>query len=79
MKINTLYFGMIAQQRGVQSETLEFRDDATLVSVQEKAVELIPSLNDINYAIAVNQKLNADNVELKDGDEISFFPPFAGG
>ena len=79
MKINTLYFGMIAEQRGVQSETLEFQDDATLVSVQEKAVELIPTLNDINYAVAVNQKLNTENVDLKDGDEISFFPPFAGG
>lgn len=79
MKINTLYFGMIAEKRGVQNETLEFENGATVLNVKEKAVELIPNLEEINYAIAVNQSFHAENVELKDGDEISFFPPFAGG
>jgi len=79
MKINTLYFGMIAEKRGLQSETLVFSTGATLLNVKEKALELIPSLDEMNYAIAVNQNLDSENVALKEGDEISFFPPFAGG
>ena len=79
MKVNTLYFGMIAEKRGFQSETLELPEGATLLSVQEKAQELIPDLGETNYAIALNQNMNSENVDLKDGDEISFFPPFAGG
>lgn len=79
MKVNTLYFGMIAEKRGVTNETLELSGNATLDCLKEKAVDLIPNLDEINYAIAVNQIMKSENVDLKDGDEISFFPPFAGG
>tara|TARA_R110002050_G_scaffold252628_1_gene390865 strand:+ start:20541 stop:20780 length:240 start_codon:yes stop_codon:yes gene_type:complete len=79
MKVNALYFGMIAEKRGLTKEVLEFSDSVTLATLKEKALELIPNLNDINYGIAVNQVMTTDDMDLKDGDEISFFPPFAGG
>ena len=79
MKVNTCYFGLIAEERGVNKEELNLPEGASLEVVQEKALELIPGLASNNYAVAVNQKLHTGNIDLKEGDEISFFPPFAGG
>ena len=79
MKVNTHYFGLIAEERGVNTEEMHLPEGASLAHIQDKAVELIPGLKDSNYAIAVNQKMNTGNIDLKEGDEIAFFPPFAGG
>ena len=79
MKVNTHYFGLIAEERGVNKEEIHLPEGASLAVVHEKAIELIPGLADRNYAVAVNQKMNTGNIDLKEGDEISFFPPFAGG
>ena len=79
MKVNTFYFGLIAEERGLSKEELHLPDGASLDVMHEKALALIPGLAEHNYAVAVNQKLNTGNIDLQDGDEISFFPPFAGG
>ena len=79
MKVTSIYFGMIAEHRGVSNEDLDLVKGANLFEVKEKAIGLIPVLKDINYSVAVNQRLESNDIELKEGDEIAFFPPFAGG
>lgn len=79
MKVKGLYFGMIAENRGLSSEVIELPGNSKLHNLRDKTEGLIPGIRSVNYSIAVNNKMQSSNVELSDGDEIAFFPPFAGG
>ena len=79
MKINTLYFGMIAELKGVSSEIQDYTESLSINQLKSDLNIAIPALNEVNYSVAVNQKMVTDDVSLCEGDEVSFFPPFAGG
>ncbi len=79
MKINTLYFGIIAELKGLSSEIQDYNSDLSINQLKLDLNTAIPALNEINYSVAVNQKMVSDDVSLCEGDEVSFFPPFAGG
>jgi molybdopterin synthase sulfur carrier subunit len=76
-KVKVLYFGSISEAAGRKEENLETEGklDQLLSLVEQK----YPEIKDIRHRIAINQEINPDIVELSDGDEIAFLPPFAGG
>lgn len=79
MKVTGLYFGLIAEDRGIASEEIELPVNSKLQNLREKTEVLIPSIRKVNYSTAVNSVMQTSNIELNEGDEIAFFPPFAGG
>ena len=80
MKIKIKYFGQIADILGVDQEILELDDKATfLFDIKLMTVSRNPELNNMDFKLSVNLELTEDNLLLKNGDEVSFLPPFSGG
>lgn len=77
MILSVKYLGMIAEKTGKDAEELSVE----VSSIKELAQHIInkyPGINECNYKIAVNHSLNCSEA-LKEGDEVAFLPPFAGG
>jgi len=79
MKIKILYFGAIAEIMQKTAEDLEVGKKTCLYELKGKLETINNSLKEMNFVLAVNQKMTHQDVELQNGDEIAFFPPFAGG
>jgi molybdopterin converting factor small subunit len=79
MKINTLYFGLIAELKGVTSEFKDYGESLSINQLKADLNTAFPTLAEVNYSVAVNQKMVSEDITLSEGDEVSFFPPFAGG
>ncbi|UTW66543.1 MoaD/ThiS family protein [bacterium SCSIO 12643] len=79
MKIKILYFGAIAEIMQKTAEELEVGKKTYLYELKDKLESFNKKLKEMNFALAVNQKMTQQNIELQNGDEIAFFPPFAGG
>lgn len=78
MILNLKYFGMIAEATSKENEVVNF-DKSTTNDLIDELVKEYPNIKNLNYKIAVNQSIVADNYELKENDEIAILPPFAGG
>lgn len=78
MNINVKYFGMIAEAAGKTEEVLELEGKPSLRELKDRQVEKYAIKDPQAVQLAVNQNLNTQ-AELKDGDEVAFLPPFAGG
>lgn len=78
MILNLKYFGMIAEATSKENEVVNF-DKSTTNDLIDVLVKEYPNIKNLNYKIAVNQSIVADNYELKENDEIAILPPFAGG
>ena len=79
MNINVLYFGLIAEMKNCSSEIKQMALGMTSTDLEQMILEEIPSLGSVNYAIAKNQEMISEGQHLNEGDEVAFFPPFAGG
>lgn len=78
MKINIKYFGMIAETAGKNEETLEVNEGISAGELKARQIKTYQMEDPESVQLAVNQNLNM-KVELKEGDEVAFLPPFAGG
>lgn len=78
MKVNLKYFGMIAESVGKTDEILELEDKFSVQELKDLQVQKYGIKDPEAVQLAVNQDLNTE-VEIKDGDEVAFLPPFAGG
>ena len=78
MKITVKYFGMIAESVGKTEEVLDLRQGSSVKDLKDQQINeyKIPDADSVQ--IAVNQNLGKE-VILKEGDEVAFLPPFAGG
>ncbi|MFP3853007.1 MAG: molybdopterin converting factor subunit 1 [Anaerolineales bacterium] len=81
MKIRVLYFATLRDRAGDRQETYQLEPGARVLQLQEAAIERHPELEPALEAalIAVNQEFAEVEQELKDGDEVAFFPPVSGG
>ena len=66
---------MVAEALNKEAEELDL--DVLRVSDIENIYN--SKLNDINFKVAVNQKLVESTHQLKGNDEVALLPPFAGG
>ncbi|NDP27929.1 MAG: MoaD/ThiS family protein [Flavobacterium sp.] len=78
MKVCVKYFGMIAESAGKIEEVLELEQGLSIKELKDQQLKKYQIRDAESVQIAVNQNLD-NEVELKDGDEVAFLPPFAGG
>lgn len=77
MSITVKYFARLREQMGKAEEQVEFTPGLSAADVWKQV-----GGNDQpapNVLIAVNMQYAKPEVELKDGDEVAFFPPVTGG
>ena len=81
--IDILYFASVKERLGVPGEAIE----VSTITTGEQLLEMLASrgepwqsvLDDEKLLIAVNQEMVGWQDEIKDGDEVAFFPPVTGG
>jgi molybdopterin converting factor small subunit len=77
MEIDVLFFGALTEVTKATfthySKVNSFRD------LRFRIDDEFPELVHYNYRIAVNSEIVNEDPVLKDGDEVAFMPPFAGG
>jgi molybdopterin synthase sulfur carrier subunit len=77
MSITVKYFARLREQMGKAEEQVDFRSGLSAGEVWRQVSgngQPAP-----NVLIAVNMQYAKPEVELKDGDEVAFFPPVTGG
>jgi molybdopterin synthase catalytic subunit len=81
MQVRVLFFGMLKEAAGRETELLPLSEGATTASVTQHyaaslnlPAELWPSL-----AVAVNQQYSSRDHALVEGDEVALLPPVSGG
>ncbi len=72
------YFGMIAEAAGKNEELISVSEGVSVSELKKRQTEKYNIADQDSVQVAVNQNLDSD-VKLKDGDEVAFLPPFAGG
>ncbi len=81
MQIRVLFFGMLKEVAGRDSESVSLSDTATVADLlrhyEERAPKLKPYLR--SSAIAVNQEFAVASQTLRDNDEVGLLPPVSGG
>jgi len=77
MKINVLYFGILADIVGCSEKIYENIPDVATLELHLN--ELYPDFKTYRYKFSVNQVIAELNTVLNDGDEVAILPPFAGG
>ena len=74
--VNVLLFGRLAEICGQSGFIFDLKDTE---SVCEKLRNDFPELQQLSFAVAVNQILISRNTDLKHGDEVALMPPYSGG
>ncbi len=72
-----LFFGPLADIAGKTDFDLSEITDT--VQLKEKIFAKFPELANHSFLIAVNKKVMAGNVPLKNEDTVALMPPFSGG
>ena len=77
-KVTVLYFAVLRERRGCESEVVDFTPGETAADLYER---LFPSGPDgsLPVGFARNQALAAGGDALEDGDELALLPPLGGG
>jgi molybdopterin synthase sulfur carrier subunit len=78
--MNILYFASLKESLEIPNEYIELKKSMT---VGELRILLIEKYGDNNFPsnilCAVNQEIANKSVQLKDKDEVAFYPPVTGG
>ena len=79
MKFKVLYFGLLAERRGMAEEVVESdaATPATLYAELDARHRL--GLSTENFRVALNDEFAAWEAEIKSGDAIALLPPMSGG
>ncbi|MFQ5578987.1 MAG: MoaD/ThiS family protein [Nitrospiria bacterium] len=81
--VKVRFFAVLKHLVGKEELSLEVEEETTLAQVIEKLQENLPALKDLlserRILISVNQEAAEKSCLIKNGDEIAFLPPFAGG
>jgi sulfur-carrier protein len=77
MEIQVLFFGVLAEV--TKTGFMHYRGVTSYAELKIRIVDDFPEIAHYNFRIAVNNELIDDDLLLKDGDEVAYMPPFAGG
>jgi molybdopterin converting factor small subunit len=78
MKVTIKYFGMIAETANKTEEVLDVAQGLWAMELKDMQIKKYGIPDPEAVQLAINRDLNSE-VELKEGDEVAFLPPFAGG
>lgn len=84
MKITVRYFALLREQAGCDTEVVDWPEaQPTVGRLREhlagRRPGLAPLLGASQILAAVNREYARAETALRDGDEVAFFPPVAGG
>ena len=81
MQIRVLFFGMLKDVAGRDSESVSLSDTATVADLLRHYEERVPKLKPYlkSSAIAVNQEFAGATQCLRENDEVGLLPPVSGG
>jgi sulfur-carrier protein len=77
VKMKVKVFGKLVEMVG--STELEFSACTDLDSLKRELKQTYPAMNNVQFAIALNNKISAGNSVLQEEDQIALLPPFSGG
>ena len=77
MEIQVLFFGVLAEV--TKTAFKHYRGVTSFGELKMRIRDDFPEIAHYNYRIAVNNEIADDDPLLKDGDEVAYMPPFAGG
>ena len=77
MKVTVLFFGVLTEITG--SSLKIYEEVKTLEHLKIRVADDFPESVHYSFRMAVNNELADCDMPLKDGDEVAFLPPFAGG
>lgn len=77
MEIKVLFFGVLAEV--AHTGFKHYRDVKSFGDLRLRITDDFPEIVHYTYRVAVNNEIVDDDPSLKDGDEIAYLPPFAGG
>ena len=79
--ITIRYFAAVRERTGVESETLEADEHATVADVWQAITDRHPELAGLKQHLrfAVNHEFADDDQPVGDGDEVALIPPVSGG
>ncbi|HAX92385.1 MAG TPA: MoaD/ThiS family protein [Bacteroidales bacterium] len=77
MEINVLFFGVLADYAGVRRK--HYTGIESYSDLKHRIFDDYPGIEHYTYKIAVNKTIINNDPVLRDGDELAFMPPFAGG
>ena len=79
MKININYFAILQDERGQSSETVETKADNPADLYAELRGQYSFTLTKCKLKVAINDEFSDWDQKLKEGDNVVFIPPVAGG
>ena len=81
MKLKVKFWSYFSDHTGCKETTVEMDDDATLADLMTAVYEQFPRLTSTQKCTlkAVGVEYQDDDYILKDGDEVSLYPPVQGG
>lgn len=79
MKIKISYFALLREERGLEQEELEVSPTTAEALYSLLAEKYSFSLRSALLRAAVNEEYVPWDYQIKDGDEVVFIPPVAGG
>ena len=79
MKLEVLYFGLVAEAIKCVKEELVLDNSISVIQLRELLIKKYKGLEKLSYQIAVNQKLATPDTIITNNSEIAVLPPFAGG
>lgn len=78
VEVQISYFGMISELTEKKQEPFSCKNPTTS-DLKKSLFRRYPSLENMQFAFAINKKLVQGEVTFNTGDEIALLPPFAGG
>lgn len=77
MEVKVLFFGVLAEVTGTTIK--HYTDVKSIKDLKLKIEDDFPEVVHYNFRISVNNQIIDSDPILKNGDEVAFMPPFAGG
>ena len=75
--MEVLFFGQLTEI--TKTPSLQVNSGSDLIELKTYIFDKFPTLSNIHFMIAVDNKLVNDNIKLSDHSVIAFMPPYSGG
>jgi molybdopterin converting factor small subunit len=77
MIVKVLFFGVLAEV--TKTSIKHYNEVKSINDLKTQIEDEFPEIVHYDFRISVNNELIDNEAELKDGYEVAFMPPFAGG
>jgi len=79
MKVKVMLFAYLREDIGYKEREIEIKKATKVGELWSELSHQLTKNNSLSVLFAVNEKYADDDQELKEGDEVAFFPPVSGG